>query len=222
VLTPSDYIFAGSTLVLSVMGAYVALKPPKERYHWYWFGAFILAGLSIAGSNLWQLSEAKSEPNVGMEFANPQDVSFRIVNLSDVALRDPKYTFFLMDFNRPVALGNGVTAPNILPIPSHADPADFLRPKQKFLYRAIVSSFPAVKAIVKLNDRILGWVAVSCPNCERDRTYIVSFVNGSGGWYGEIPDASVINIPQLFANTDDYLDRLLPVGERIEIHDPTN
>jgi len=51
-LTTVDFVAAGATLALALLGAYIAVRPPKEKYHWYWFAAFIMAGLIVTGSNL--------------------------------------------------------------------------------------------------------------------------------------------------------------------------
>jgi hypothetical protein len=129
-----------------------------------------------------------AKPDVGMEFVNPDDVAFRMVNLSkNATLRDPKYVLFLVDLDGPRTVGTkGGSIPQLLPIPAFTDAGDFLKPGQKFLPRPIVSTFPAVQSIVKPKDRIFGSAVVSCPDCIRDRHYLVYFANGSGGWYCEI------------------------------------
>ncbi len=45
--------------VVASMGAYVSLKPPKEEYHWVWFGAFMVVGLILCGLSLKQISDSK-------------------------------------------------------------------------------------------------------------------------------------------------------------------
>jgi hypothetical protein len=156
-------------------------------------------------------------PDIGMEFVNPLDVAFRMVNLSNV-LRDPKYGFDLMDIDRS-STESGTTTPYILPIPAFADAGDFLRPKTNFLQRPIVSTFPQVREAVKPGDRIFGYVTVSCPNCVKDRRYWVFFVNGSGGWYSETPTKDPFELPVLAASGDveGQLEKLVPPAKRIAI-----
>ena len=161
----------------------------------------------------------EARPDIGMEFVNPDDVAFRMVNLSNVVLRDPKYGFALMDLDgHRTTLENGVSLPDILPIPAFVDAGDFLRAKRKFMPRAIVSTFPAVRSAVKPNDRIFGWVTVSCPNCVKDRTYVVFFVNGKGGWYRETSGETKVNFSDiLLGDTDRALESLAPSKTRIPI-----
>ncbi|MBZ5696456.1 MAG: hypothetical protein LAN36_13990 [Acidobacteriia bacterium] len=158
-------------------------------------------------------------PDIGMEFVNPGDVAFRMVNLSkDVVLRDPKYTFVLVDIDGPrTVLKDGTSLPYILPIPAFSDSGDFLKGGQKFIPRPIVSTFPAVQSIVKPNDRIVGTATVSCPDCIRDRRYLVFFVNGSGGWYCEIEKDIPIGMRELLTDAEGTLLKAVPSERRIRI-----
>jgi hypothetical protein len=160
-------------------------------------------------------------PDIGMEFVNPSDVAFRMVNLSrEAILRDPKYAFALLDIDGPrTTLKDGTTAPDVLPIPAFADTGDFLRPGQKFLPRPIVSTFPQVQLIVKPNDRIVGSAVVSCPTCVRDRQYLVYFVNGQGGWYYEISNNPNLRVKtsELFLDPEKALEKIVPPEKRIPI-----
>jgi hypothetical protein len=158
-------------------------------------------------------------PDIGMEFVNPGDVAFRMVNLSQRAtLRDPKYGFFLIDIDGPrtITIGDD-TVPQLLPIPAFADAGDFLKPRAKFMPRAIVSTFPAVQGIVKPNDRIFGSATVSCPDCIKDRTYVIFFTVGGGGWYAEIGKQPTILFRELLTNPEAALLRVFPLSERITI-----
>ena len=165
------------------------------------------------------------KPDIGMEFINPGDVAFRMVNLSNVTLRDPKYYFVLTDLDAPRTVNiNGTMVSQILPIPAFTDAGDFLKPKAKFLGRAIVSTFPAVQSLVKPNDRICGTATVSCPDCLRDRHYFLYFVVGSGGWYYEVPDYALPswpkNRPRVVMGDEELqklLQKLAPLDKRIQI-----
>jgi hypothetical protein len=157
-------------------------------------------------------------PDIGMEFVNPEDVSFRMVNLSSKAVvRDPKYVLILMDLDgHETTYSNGQTMPDILPIPASVASGDFLRPNQKYLPRPIVSTFPAVKQLVKPHDRVFGTAVVSCPGCIKDRRYVVFFKNGEGGWYCEsttMPETNHL-IP---ITSDADLEKIAPSKNRILI-----
>jgi uncharacterized membrane protein YfcA len=52
----ADYGVAISALAAAVMGARVALKPPRAEHQTYWFWAFVLVGLAAMGLNLLQTS----------------------------------------------------------------------------------------------------------------------------------------------------------------------
>lgn len=160
-----------------------------------------------------------TKPDIGMEFVNPSDVAFRMVNLSKKAvLRDPKYWFALVDLDGPRTVAtNGGPIPQLLQIPAFADTGDFLKAGQKFLPRPIVSTFPAVQSIVKSKDRIFGSATVSCPDCIRDRHYLVFFVNGSGGWYCEIAKDIPITMGEILTDTEATLLRVVPPERRIPI-----
>lgn len=163
------------------------------------------------------------KPDIGMEFVGPGDVGFRMCNLSSALLRDPKYTLMLFDIDGPrKTFPNGTSVPDPLPIPTAID-HDFLRPGQKYLYRPIVSTFPAVQSIVKSGDRIFGLGIVSCPYCVKDRAYWVYFIAGGGGWYSEMQnykDSIQIPLPSLLADLQGTLDKLVPAKKRITIAAP--
>jgi hypothetical protein len=155
-----------------------------------------------------------------MEFTNPGDVAFRMVNLSDVTLSDPKYYFLLIDLDGPRTFNlHGTMLPQLLPIPAFADAGDFLKGKSKFMGRPIVSTFPAVQSIVKPNDRVFGLATVSCPSCLKDRQYWLYFVVGSGGWYCEIPweDKRTWPLARMVSDTENVLKELAPENKRVLI-----
>jgi len=148
--------------------------------------AFFSPGLPAPLSFEKHLPPSVPKPDIGMEFVNPEDVAFRMVSLSTVILREPKYYFLLIDLDGPRTFNlQGTMLPQVLPIPAFVAANDFLKSKGKFM--AKVSTFPAVQSIVKPNDRIFGMVTVSCPDCVKDRQYWLYFVFGSGGWYCEVP-----------------------------------
>jgi hypothetical protein len=213
--------------LLAAYGGHLAAQAIKNKKHsrkvktYFW----MLFSFGIVVT-LWQqirIAELSAMPDIGMEFVSPNDVSFRMVNLSNSLLRDPKYGFALVDLDGPRTVGSGDSAiPQILPIPAATNFGDFLRARQKYIQRPIVTTFPAVKAIVKPNDRIFGFVSVSCPNCIKERKYWLYFVNGIGGWYCEIPDESPAGLPiqGMLRDPDSVLASIAPPNKRITIGNP--
>jgi hypothetical protein len=168
-------------------------------------------------------SEKTVSQDVGIEFVSPKDVAFRMVNLANTVLRDPKYSFILIDLDGPrIVHTDAVDLPQILPIPTFSDSGDFLKPKGKFAPRPIVSTFPAVAEIVKPGDRIFGAVTVTCPYCVKERHYWVYFVNGPGGWYYQTTPDEAIKFPYggIVVDTEGTLAKIAPVSRRIPIFDP--
>lgn len=172
-------------------------------------------------SGIFPKPQPPEKPDIGLEFVGPGDVGFRMINLSNVVLQEPKYTLLLFDLDGPKkSFPNGTAAPEPLPIPTEIE-HDFMRPKDKYLWRPIVSTFPAVQAIVKSGDRIFGLGFVSCPHCIIDRTYWVYFVVGGGGWYSEVAkDRAKIPMGGLLSDTQGTLDNLVPATKRIAIGAP--
>jgi hypothetical protein len=164
----------------------------------------------------------KPEPDLGMEFVSPQDVAFRMVNLSNAIVRDAKYTFILVDLDGPRTVGSGDGAiPQILQIPTTVNSGDFLKPKHKYMERPM-STFQGVQAVVKPGDRIFGYVTVTCPDCVKERRYWVYFVNGPGGWYYEFTGDGSVQFPigPVLTNTEKTLAQIAPVQRRIPISNP--
>ena len=141
-----------------------------------------------------------------MKFVNCADVSFEIWSLSNVTVRDPKYYFILLDLELPkVRAQDGNMLPQILPIPAAALAGDFIRPRQHIMQRSLVSSFPAVKQLVKLGDRIFGYGQVTCPDCVTERYYWVFSVYGNGGWYLEFNKDTSPPIEMFSMHTEDLI-----------------
>jgi hypothetical protein len=162
------------------------------------------------------------EPDLGMEFVSPQDVAFRMVNLSDAIVRDAKYTFVLVDLDGPRTVVSGDSAiPQILQIPTTVNSGDFLKPRHKYMQRPL-STFQGVQTVVKQGDRIFGYVTVTCPNCVKERSYWVYFVNGPGGWYYEFTGDGAVQFPigLVLTNTEKTLAQIAPVVKRIPISNP--
>ena len=213
--------------LLAAYGGHLAAEAIKNKKHsrkvktYFWL--LFSCGVAVT---LWQqirIAELSAMPDIGMEFVSPTDVSFRMVNLSDALIRDPKYGFILVDLDAPRTVGSGDNAiPQILPIPAATNSGDFLRAQQKYMQRPIVSTFPAVKAVVKPMDRIFGFVSVSCPNCIKERRYWLYFVNGVGGWYCEIPGENPVGlpIPGMLKDPDAVLASIAPANKRITIGNP--
>jgi hypothetical protein len=125
-----------------------------------------------------------------------------------------------LDAPRTTQFGPGPNflIPQILQIPAFVDAGDFLKPGKKFMFRPF-SNFPAFND-VKKNDRIFGSVNVSCPNCIKDRNYLLFFVNGGGGWYAEIQKDPNMDFRGLLDDTDATLLKAVFLNKRITISAP--
>src|SRR5947209_6019411 len=55
------------------MGAFVSIRPPKERRHWLWFILFIVFGVFFAGETLLQISISRHDAE-----EDKKDLNFRI------------------------------------------------------------------------------------------------------------------------------------------------
>jgi hypothetical protein len=159
-------------------------------------------------------------PDLGLKFVTPEDVAFEIVNLSGQVVRNPKYWFYLVDLDGPRTVQiQGEAVPQILPIPAETI-SDFLRPHDNYLPLAIVSSFPAVRAIVKPGHRVVGLAEVTCPDCAYVRKYWLFFIYGSGGWYCETPkeeESPPFPIVPLVIRTEETINNLAPPEKRVPI-----
>jgi hypothetical protein len=159
-------------------------------------------------------------PDLGMEFVLLDSLAFRMVNQSDAIVRDAKYTFILVDLDGPktVTAKDGAAIPQLLQIPTVVNANDFLRPRDRYVPRELVPTFPGAESVVKKGDRVFGFVVVTCPNCIKVRRYWLYFTHGSDtGWYSEFEANEKTELPigKLLQDTEQTLDQIVPTNKRI-------
>jgi len=194
-----------------------------------WNEALVLRMLfrsPIPPADLFRSSPARPpQPNLGMEFIMLEFVAFRMVNESDAIVRDAKYTFILTDLDGPrtVETKDGATFPQLLQIPTVVNANDFLRPRDRYIPRELVPTFPGAASVVKKGDRVFGYVTVTCPNCVKVRRYWLYFTHGSEiGWYSEFEAKQKVELPigRLLLDTEQTLNKLVPSDKRIPFAKP--
>ncbi|HXM94199.1 MAG TPA: hypothetical protein VOA64_08100 [Candidatus Dormibacteraeota bacterium] len=156
--------------------------------------------------------------DITVQFLDPKDVVYEMLNVSDQVASDPKYWFGLFDLDFPEERKT-----QALPIPARTMTGDYLRPHDKYLPTDVLSYHPEVRAMVKKGDRVFGWMGVTCRNCIRTRAYWLYFVDGQGGWYSEMPaklvkgEAFPIDIDKLRHDTEAGLNEYASPKKRIKI-----
>lgn len=155
-----------SFLVFSVLAALASIDSA-------WFG--------WGRSNSNPVSAPPPMPDVGLTFHRPESPQFRVRNLSDDLVREPKYQFLVYDLDLP-----GTDQPYLnLRIPV-ALLQDYVRPKSS-LGPWGLTSLSKRGSQVQPGHRLFGYAQVQCPNCVEFRHYWLFFEVGSSGWFSEIP-----------------------------------
>lgn len=120
-------------------------------------------------------------PDVGLTFHRPESPQFRVRNLSDYLVREPKYQFLIYDLDLP-----GTDEPYLnLRIPVKVL-EDYVRPRS-ILGPWRLMSLSTRGSRVQPGHRLFGFAQVECPNCVNFRHYWVFFHVGRSGWFSEIP-----------------------------------
>jgi hypothetical protein len=73
VLTLTDWVVVLLPIILGLMGAYVSIRPPKEKHHWLWVTLFIVFGVLFAAETLLQISINRHDAE-----EDKRDLNFRI------------------------------------------------------------------------------------------------------------------------------------------------
>jgi len=157
------------------------------------------------------------KPDIRLRFVRPEDVSFELVNPSQAVVNDPKFWFVLMDLDVPGKniLGD-LALPDLLPIPAEIQ-RDYIRPGDHSVPRSIVTYYPGVSTVVKPKHRLFGYATITCPDCIKERSFWLYFVQGSGGWYSEFERQELPDRRNLLLSTDDTLNKLVPTSKRTMI-----
>jgi hypothetical protein len=175
------------------------------------------ATLMAVGVLLIFLLPHEAFPDVRLIFVQGDTPSLIIENQS------PTKTALSIKYGGLLANVTGEDPRKPLPIPFES--FDFLRPTGR---SALIPIFerPLVTPLLKPEDEIFGYVAVSCPECVRERIYWLYIRWTKGGWYSEVPEGKGIDtrwlyqaLPEIKQNSTVAL-RFIPASARVPIEKP--
>jgi pimeloyl-ACP methyl ester carboxylesterase len=125
-------------------------------------------------------------------FYDINDLSFSLVNRSDVTAQQPKYTIGIADLSKPYYARGQPPRPKPLPIPTRKVHDD-VRPHQRLDKFKLMNDDSW--SHVKNGDELFGRVILSCLNCDKQRYYWLYWKVGETGWYVEFPENVSKGIP---------------------------
>jgi hypothetical protein len=117
------------------------------------------------------------KPDVSIALVYPKAFAIFYVDTSNVVADKILGWFAIWDLEN--------IGPDPLPIASQG--VDWIRAKDHIGPNAVVSDV-RISPLVKPNDRLFGYIGVTCAECLRTRYYWVYSVVGGDGWYAEIPE----------------------------------
>jgi hypothetical protein len=160
---------------------------------------------------------ATEQPDVTLRFVYPATPALQLVNISDKTAREIKFTVVVWNIDLPERRD---------PLPIPIATFDFLKARQTSGPQGVFTS-ALVMPMVHQGNRLLGSASVSCPECSRGRTFVVSIVWGEGGWFAEIPGetSGAVLTPRHFTREEltayfDQLPNTIPAASRIPISEP--
>jgi hypothetical protein len=191
-----------------------------------------LTGFAIAGSTIIVLPiilrwidgketdavAASHHPDVTLRFVYPQNPALQLMNISDKTAREIKYAVIVWNIDLPDRLD---------PLPIPVSTFDFLNAGQISGPEGVFFS-PLVTPLVKPGNRLFGSASVSCPECSRGRTFVVSIVWGESGWFAELPNDTSGELvlpatpftPNTIIRYFTELSKTIPETSRIPIEQP--
>lgn len=114
------------------------------------------------------------QADLALCFLNPNNPELEVVNLSDdVSAEGGQFTARIYDIDSP----SPEDPLNIAFLPTVFS----LRPK---VHTIPITFFPP--GSIKSGDRIAGSIGLTCPKCKTGRTYWLSVIFGTEGWYSQI------------------------------------
>ena len=161
-----------------------------------------------------QLQASLVKPDLALVVEIPQRPQFKLVNLSAVVLREPKYqlAFFDLDDQGP----DGATS---LEIPVKI--LDWIAPRGGLGGWRILELSPRASAVPS-GHIVFGWAYVQCPECKTPRHYWVLIKAGDTAWYSEISADSYPSITKdlgrILHSGREYpslIEELVPAARRI-------
>ena len=159
----------------------------------------IIIGLIVG---YYQVKDIFTVPDVSLYFVHPSSVAYKIVNNSDKIAEDVLVSFGLFDLDS--------SPQNLVPIPSIN--YDYVNKRSANGPFTLLGNF-GIK-----DHRYFGIIYIGCKGGKKLRTYWLYAKHGKGedSFFAERKpdDTFQINVSQLIANTERYLDNLIPKSRR--------
>jgi hypothetical protein len=184
--------------ILACTGVWVALLV----FFWFFVGSTLAR---------WEVTP---QPELTLCFIGYDRPTLVVLNVSDQVAENIVWQTVLFDLDSP-------TPDNTLQIPGQK--LEYLKPATKLSNGAVMEdlfSFTVGPQVVKSGDRIVGSAAASCPKCLHEKTFLLSIILGSGGWYSQSAEdtsGGLILPPDGKAMTMYKMLQSLPTVSRIEI-----
>ena len=151
-----------------------------------WSSVVAIIGIPVVllgGFFTWiQVKDYLTRPDIALYLDSPKRLRFRLLNISAVLLREPKYAFNLWDFDARVQ-GEGED-PGNLRIPTKS--LKYIRPNAA-IGPWLIDGLSDTAANVPAGHVVFGWVSLQCPDCETRRHYWLLYKKGETAWYSVIP-----------------------------------
>lgn len=155
-------------------------------------------------------------------FVNPTKLSMMVSNTSKATAWDTKIEVTL--YNLDEARNSSTETVLSLPLFVQVSTGDFLRAEQSYEPRTVLDASNSAGRL-RDGDRLAGYGAVSCSNCQILRWYWIYYVEGKGGWYNAIPVEQAPDkirfghaIPQMTKNPEAWFG-FIQQSERVPIQD---
>ncbi len=157
-----------------------------------------------------------NKPDISAKIVNPADICLVYENQSDVTAHSPGSMILLWNLD-----AGGPNNPALLQSPSMSHNGEYIGPHSRSMPWLI---FPPTQLKPKLGDRLFGIFTATCPDCKDNKEYLLYFVVGKGGWYGQCeehrhPSLNDMNrkIRDIAQRTDLHLDTIIPKDKRIPV-----
>lgn len=168
----------------------------------------VLIGLVVG---YFQIRDLLIAPSIQLQFVHPASVSYYIENTSKKVIEGGYIAFALVDLDSKVPENPAFPAP----VPLRSRKYDYLNRYSRVGPTSLLGN----DAII--GHRYFGIIYGSCKGCSDLMTYWIYFRHGNKNeaFYSSRSNADTldINISRLVANTDDYLNHLIPKERRIPI-----
>lgn len=154
-----------------------------------------------------QIRDHFKQPDLILEFSNPDSLSFTIENTKDVLAEQPLYWFAIVDIDEKTPT----------PVPEPARELSYIRGLDKKGPTSFGYGY------LKAGHRYFGFAGINCKNCEKTRRYWLYFIHGnkSDAWYREMEknekQGITINFKELAHNPTNYFDNIFPDKTRFPI-----